>query len=279
MKALKKVPGDKKGLSKLPTAVRNKMGYMKDGGKVKPKKKGMSTAERKERYMNALKEKQDAEKKALREKNASSLRRSYGSTRLFGPSIEETAKFVSGALDNFEAKQEEKKYKPQREAASKKFDEATKYDEMLGRATNPDKKYEKGGKVKKGKKPNYKKTETFQDYKSAAATFQDFDPGKDTVFVGTSIDPGVADKKAQRQANISSSKGASKSNYNDSKMYRTKNEAGQDVYVSLRKYDKYKKGGKVFKPHNMYKDGKVVKAKSMADHLRLKKQGYSHKKG
>lgn len=34
MKALKKVPGDKKGLSKLPTTVRNKMGYMKKGGKV-----------------------------------------------------------------------------------------------------------------------------------------------------------------------------------------------------------------------------------------------------
>ena len=39
-----------------------------------------------------------------------------------------------------------------------------------------------------------------------------------------------------------------------------------------------KDGGKVFKAHNMYKDGKVVKAKSMADHLRLKKQGYTHKK-
>lgn len=122
----------------------------KAGGKVDPpKKKGMSTAERKERYMNTLKEKQDAEKKALREKNASGLRRSYGSTRLFGPSLEETAKFVSGALDNFEAKQEEKKYKPQREAASKKFDEVTKYDEMLGRATNPYKKYKDGGKVTK----------------------------------------------------------------------------------------------------------------------------------
>lgn len=44
-------------------------------------------------------------------------------------------------------------------------------------------------------------------------------------------------------------------------------------------YAKYKKGGKVFKPHKMYKDGKAVMAKSMADHLRLKKQGYSHKKG
>ena len=34
MKALKKVSGKNKGLSKLPTAVRNKMGYMKKGGKV-----------------------------------------------------------------------------------------------------------------------------------------------------------------------------------------------------------------------------------------------------
>ena len=88
----------------------------------------------------------------------------------------------------------------------------------------------------------------------------------------------MADKKAQRKANISTSKGASKASYNDTKMYRTKNEAGQDVYVSLRKYDKYKEGGKVFKPHNMYKNGKAVMAKTMKDHLRLKKQGYSHKK-
>ena len=35
---LKKVGADQKGLQKLPTAVRNKMGYMKDGGM--PKKKG-----------------------------------------------------------------------------------------------------------------------------------------------------------------------------------------------------------------------------------------------
>jgi len=31
---LKEVPEDNTGLSKLPTEVRNKMGYMKDGGKV-----------------------------------------------------------------------------------------------------------------------------------------------------------------------------------------------------------------------------------------------------
>ena len=34
-KVLKEVPADKKGLKKLPTAVRNKMGFMKKGGKVK----------------------------------------------------------------------------------------------------------------------------------------------------------------------------------------------------------------------------------------------------
>ena len=34
-KKMKKV--DNPGLAKLPTGVRNKMGYMKNGGKVKPK--------------------------------------------------------------------------------------------------------------------------------------------------------------------------------------------------------------------------------------------------
>jgi hypothetical protein len=34
---LKEVPGDNTGLSKLPTDVRNKMGYMKEGGKAKSK--------------------------------------------------------------------------------------------------------------------------------------------------------------------------------------------------------------------------------------------------
>ena len=37
--ALKSVPSKAKGLSKLPKGVRNKMGYMKDGGKVKKVKK------------------------------------------------------------------------------------------------------------------------------------------------------------------------------------------------------------------------------------------------
>lgn len=35
---MKKVPAKNKGLKKLPTAVRNKMGFMKNGGSVKKKK-------------------------------------------------------------------------------------------------------------------------------------------------------------------------------------------------------------------------------------------------
>ena len=35
MKNLKEVPAKNKGLSKLPTKVRNKMGYLKDGKQVK----------------------------------------------------------------------------------------------------------------------------------------------------------------------------------------------------------------------------------------------------
>ena len=38
--SLKPVAADQKGLAKLPTPVRNKMGYQKDGGKLKKAKSG-----------------------------------------------------------------------------------------------------------------------------------------------------------------------------------------------------------------------------------------------
>ncbi len=60
--ALKKVPADAKGLSKLPTSVRNKMGYMKHGGKVDDKmmhggsmKKAMYGAKMKKKAMYGAK--------------------------------------------------------------------------------------------------------------------------------------------------------------------------------------------------------------------------------
>lgn len=115
-------------------------------------------------------------------------------------------------------------------------------------------------KGKKEKKPDYRKTETFQDYKSAAATFADYNPGTDTVFVGSSIDPGMADRKANRNQRISYSKGASSPYSEDQKMYKTKNESGQTVYVSLNKTKKkeYSKGG-MMKAKKYEKGGKLKK--------------------
>ena len=136
----------------------------------------------------------------------------------------------------------------------------------------------------KVKRPDYGKTETFADYKTAAAAFTDYNPQSDTVFVGASIDPGMAHRKSNRASNISASKGASEINYNDAKMYKTKNEAGQTVYVHLKKHDKtysqggfmkakkksygkggvmeYKKGGMLGKKKalDFNKDGKITKA-------------------
>ena len=135
------------------------------------------------------------------------------------------------------------------------------------------KKYEKGGvldklkekKGKKEKKPDYGKTETFQDYKSAAATFADYNPGTDTVFVGKSLDPGAASRWANREKNISAAKGASSSFINGQKTYKTKNENGQTVYVSLKKAEKkeYSEGGKMKAKKTYAKGGKLGKKKAL----------------
>ena len=162
MKALKKVPSDKKGLSKLPTEVRNKMGYMKKGGKVK----GMTTAQRKEEYVE--------------EKGKKAYKKSYDKT--YKPFKKQYLPYkLTSELSELATFRASNAKKSAEDKASKKFDKNTKYDDLLGRSTNPDK--------------------------------------------------------------------------------------------------KYKKGGKVFKPHMMYKGGKAVMAKTLKDHGRLEKQGYSHKKG
>ena len=56
------------------------------------------------------------------------------------------------STDRLEEIREKNVYKPARNKAEKKFDKNTKYDDLLGRATNPDKKYKKGGKIKAKKK-------------------------------------------------------------------------------------------------------------------------------
>jgi hypothetical protein len=52
--SLKPVAADQKGLAKLPTPVRNKMGYQKDGGKMKKAKSGVSLSPSKQSVSDEL---------------------------------------------------------------------------------------------------------------------------------------------------------------------------------------------------------------------------------
>jgi hypothetical protein len=52
--SLKPVAADQKGLAKLPTPVRNKMGYQKDGGKLKKAKSGATLSPSKQNVSSEL---------------------------------------------------------------------------------------------------------------------------------------------------------------------------------------------------------------------------------
>lgn len=61
----------------------------------------------------------------------------------------------------------------------------------------------------------------------------------------------------------------------------TRKKYGDGGKVTKKITPMYKKGGSVkkkFKVHKMYKGKKVVTAKTMADHNRLKRLGYTHTK-
>ncbi len=57
-------------------------------------------------------------------------------------------------------------------------------------------------------------------------------------------------------------------------------EREQKVFIKASEAEKKENGGsmKKFKVHMMYKDCKEVEAKTMREHNKLKKKGYSHKK-
>ena len=117
----------------------------KKGGKVK--KKGMTTAERKNQYMDSIKDKQKKDQSEVSQKNKIRLMAGYGSNRFVPAPITEKMKYADKGVKNLAANREKNVYKPARESASKRFDKATKYDELLGRSTNPNKKYKEGGKM------------------------------------------------------------------------------------------------------------------------------------
>jgi len=122
----------------------NKLGYThnkpkyNDGGKVK----GMTTAQRKEEY---VKEKAD---KVYDKAYDKAFKKDRNKT--YGMFTRQSIPYKLTSESDKVAKPIALKAKKSAEnKASKKFDKNTKYDDLLGRATNPDKKYENGGKVEK----------------------------------------------------------------------------------------------------------------------------------
>ncbi len=222
MKALKKVPGDKKGLGKLPTAVRNKMGYMKKGGKV---------------YKTGGKAPVDPPKTSPESKSEYNI----GNMSFKGEEADRLIAFnehLDNDFSNLDLFQKTEQIEKFINSKGHKSSEAMK-------AYNVD------PAVKDVKAPSIE--DSFES-SFGESSFGGSDPFAD--------DPDIQRMREEAAAR------------NNKKGRRGKKfKSGGEVIKN------YKKGGKVFKAHNMYKDGKSVMAKTMADHLRLKKQGYSHKKG
>tara|TARA_R110002153_G_scaffold57600_2_gene158285 strand:+ start:2871 stop:3374 length:504 start_codon:yes stop_codon:yes gene_type:complete len=117
----------------------------KTGGKVK--KKGMNTAERRDQYIASMSDKQRKDQiKVSLDNYVNAVVRNKNLP------VDERYKMSQESTDRLEEIREKNVYKPARNKAEKKFDKNTKYDDLLGRATNPDKKYKKGGKIKAKKK-------------------------------------------------------------------------------------------------------------------------------
>ena len=117
----------------------------KTGGKVQ--KKGLNTEERRNQYMGSVYDKQHKDQSEVSAEN-------YINASMAMKNLPpgERSQIAQDYADHLAKKREENVYKPARDKAEKKFDKNTKYDDLLGRATNPDKKYKKGGKIKAKKK-------------------------------------------------------------------------------------------------------------------------------
>ena len=110
--------------------------------------KGLTTAQLKKLYMKNLKGKQAAEQKGISSKNFVRMYMAYNG--------DANTSDINKAVNRLEGIREESVYKPQREKASARFDKNTKFDDLLGRSTNPYKKFDQGGIMKSKKKmPKY----------------------------------------------------------------------------------------------------------------------------
>ena len=287
MKALKKVHSDKKGLSKLPTAVRNKMGYMQKGGKVvnpddkvRPEvgrwymkqskeikslfdnaydsayKKGASGAQARESAIKAIEKKIG---KTIEFKGGGKVYKTGGKAPVDPPTTSPESK-SSYNIGNMSFKGEE-------------ADRLIAFNEHLDKDFSNLDLFQKTEQIEKFiNSKGHKSSESMKAYNVDPALKKTKAPSIEDTFESSfgessfgGSDPFDDDPDIQRMREEAAARNKKKGR-------------GKKFNTGGAVVKKYKKGGKVFKPHNMYKNGKAVMAKTMKDHLRLKKQGYSHKK-
>ena len=97
-----------------------------------PAKKGLNTEERRNKYMGSIYDKQRNDQSKV---SAENYINASISMKNIAPG--ERSEIAQGYADHLAKKREKNVYKPARDKAAKKFDKATRYDDMLGRATNP----------------------------------------------------------------------------------------------------------------------------------------------
>ena len=122
-----------KGIGPQGLGLQGNNGYY-IGSPAKQQKKGMNTAERKVQHMKSVFDKQDKEQINASAEDYVKVMSSRGYS---DTPYNERSKQALSYADYNERKREKNIYKPAREKASKQFDKATRYDDMLGRASSP----------------------------------------------------------------------------------------------------------------------------------------------
>lgn len=105
---------------------------------------GMNTAQRKDRYMQDLINQQQEEQELQNQANRPAIASYYRGDITDPNYFDKKSKATDAAIKRLSENREQNVYQPQREKAKVKFDEATRYNDMLGRATNPYQ-YQAGG--------------------------------------------------------------------------------------------------------------------------------------
>lgn len=289
MKALKKVPSDKKGLGKLPTAVRNKMGYMKKGGKVyktggkAPVDPPTTSPESKSEYNIGNMSFKGEEADRLIAFNEH-LDKDFSNLDLF-QKTEQIEKFINSkghksseamkaynvdpAIKNVKAPSIEDSFESafgdSSFGSSDPFADDPDIQRMREEAAARDNK--KGRRRKKFKSGG----EVIKNYKKGGKVANPDDKSRPEVGKWYMKQSKEVKSLFDNAYDSAYKRGASGAQARESAIRAVEKKMGKPI--------EFKGGGKVFKAHNMYKDGKSVMAKTMADHLRLKKKGYGHKKG